>query len=302
MGQLNLTKIIDLSYQRLSHFIIIILFWSLLWSIYGDPALPVGGHLFHLIILFIVSCISAQMCQLIYCPPLFGSLIVGFIYGNVFNVTLNTEVASMLRSASLVVILLEAGLELDPKVIRKMSFVCLRMAFVPLVVEVLAITFATYFLIDFPLKWGFLLGFVLAAASPAIVVPGMLKLQEKRLGVDKGIPTLVIAAASIDDIMAITGFSICLGQVFTSDTSMAWTVLKGPVEAVVGVVAAIAIGIFLWFLCHFILNDKCINLMKNYYSSQIKVCPKGQGVQTGAHCAVRVVWFGFYVCESVPRL
>ena len=57
--------------------------------------------------------------------------------------------------------------------------------------------------------------FVLAAVSPAVVVPCMLALQEKGLGVDKGIPTLVIAAASVDDVLAISGFGVVLGMAFS---------------------------------------------------------------------------------------
>ncbi len=59
--------------------------------------------------------------------------------------------------------------------------------------------------------WGFVLGFVLAAVSPAVVVPSLLALQEEGLGVQQGIPSLIIAAASLDDIFAILGFSVALG-------------------------------------------------------------------------------------------
>ena len=58
--------------------------------------------------------------------------------------------------------------------------------------------------------------FILAAVSPAVVVPCLLNLQEQGYGLDKGIPTLVIAAASIDDVLAISGFGICLGITFAS--------------------------------------------------------------------------------------
>ncbi|XP_054156261.1 sodium/hydrogen exchanger 9B2-like [Oppia nitens] len=247
-SKIDLPKIYDKCQQYLCQLLLVLIFWSIVWSIYGQPALPPNGHLYHLILLFTLSCICGKLCKLVACPPLFGSLIIGFLYGNLLSVELDNQLCSVLRSASLVSVLLEAGLELDPKVIRKLSFVALRMAFVPMMVEVVAITFATYWLIQFPIKWGFLLGFVLAAASPAIVVPGMLNLQKRQLGVDKGIPTLVIAAASIDDILAITGFSICLGQVFTSNESLVWTVLKGPVEAVAGALIAAAIGVLLWYI------------------------------------------------------
>ena len=61
-----------------------------------------------------------------------------------------------------------------------------------------------------PWQWGGTLGFVLAAVSPAVVVPGMLSLQERGYGTGKGIPTLVMAAASFDDVIAISGFGLCL--------------------------------------------------------------------------------------------
>ena len=61
-----------------------------------------------------------------------------------------------------------------------------------------------------------LFSFVLAAVTPAVVVPSMLSLQERGFGVDQGIPTLVIAAASIDDVLAISAFGVCLGIAFST--------------------------------------------------------------------------------------
>ena len=80
--------------------------------------------------------------------------------------------------------------------------------------ETLTVAIASHLLLGFPLIWGFMLGFILAAVSPAVVVPCLLQLQEKGYGVDKGIPTLVIAAASVDDVLAISGFTILLGITF----------------------------------------------------------------------------------------
>ena len=72
--------------------------------------------------------------------------------------------------------------------------------------------FDVFFCLDFPLIWGFILGFILAAVSPAVVVPSLIALQERGLGVEQGIPSLIIAAASLDDICAILGFSLAFGQ------------------------------------------------------------------------------------------
>ena len=97
-----------------------------------------------------------------------------------------------------------------------MSWGVVRLAFLPCLVEAVTAVVASHLLLGFPLAWGFMLGFVLAAVSPAVVVPCMLSLQHKRLGVAQGIPTLVIAAASIDDVLAISGFGVVVGEYFFS--------------------------------------------------------------------------------------
>ena len=176
------------------------------------------------------------------------NILTGFVIGNAFEINLNDRISSILRSIGLIVILLRAGLELDPKAVLKLSTVCLRLSFTPLIIEAIVVAFASHLLLDFPIEWGFLLGFVLGAVSPAVVVPSMIALQEKGLGVDKSIPTIIIAAASIDDVMAITGFGICLGIVFDTNTSIVWSVFKGPVEALAGIAFGIVIGVILWFI------------------------------------------------------
>ncbi|KAG7156609.1 Sodium/hydrogen exchanger 9B2-like 2 [Homarus americanus] len=95
--------------------------------------------------------------------------------------------------------------------------------------------------------WSSSLRFIVAAVSPAVVVPCLLKLGEEGYGVDKGIPTLVIAAASIDDVIAITGFSVMLGITF-AEGSLFWTILKGPVEILAGIMYGIGFGLLCWFL------------------------------------------------------
>ena len=118
-----------------------------------------------------------------------------------------------------------------------------RLAFTPCLVETLTVAVASHFLLDFEWMWGFMLGFVLAAVSPAVVVPCLLGLQEAGYGTDKGIPTLVIAAASVDDVLAISGFTILLGITFKPDQNIYSAIFQGPKEAVIGLLFGIAWGI-----------------------------------------------------------
>ncbi|KAK8396546.1 hypothetical protein O3P69_005530 [Scylla paramamosain] len=155
----------------------------------------------------------------------------------------------MARNLVLVIILLRAGLGLDPAALRKLSCVVLRLAFLPCVVEAVVAALMAKLLLSLPWLWSFMLGFVVAAVSPAVVVPGLLKLAEEGYGVEAGIPTLVIAAASLDDVLAITGFSVMMGLAF-AEGSLVWTLAKGPLEVVAGLVYGVVFGALCWVLPH----------------------------------------------------
>jgi len=105
---------------------------------------------------------------------------------------------------------------------------------------------------DMPWGFAFTLGFVLSAVSPAVVVPSLLDLQNRGYGVDKGIPSMVLASASLDDVLAICAFGISSSLAFVqagvadeSASDEAWLVLRAPVELVGGVLAGVMLGIVL---------------------------------------------------------
>ncbi|NWU97330.1 SL9B2 protein, partial [Upupa epops] len=127
--------------------------------------------------------------------------------------------------------------------LRKLKAVCLRLAFGPCLLETCTAAVLAYLLMHLPWQWGFILGFVLGAVSPAVVVPSMLILQAGGYGVEKGVPTLLMAAGSIDDITAITGFNTCLGMAFSSGSTV-YNVLRGVLEVAVGIATGAILGMF----------------------------------------------------------
>ncbi|XP_072552181.1 sodium/hydrogen exchanger 9B2 [Salminus brasiliensis] len=130
--------------------------------------------------------------------------------------------------------------------VDRLKAVCVRVAVGPCSTEACTVAVISHFLLGLPWIWGFILGFVLAAVSPAVVVPSMLLLQQSGYGVQKGIPTLLMAAGSFDDVLAITGFTTCLGMAF--GTGSTWLSLgKGVLEVVVGIVAGGVLGVLLHF-------------------------------------------------------
>eukprot|EP00957_Ditylum_brightwellii_P085735 6522947-Ditylum_brightwellii.AAC.1 len=114
------------------------------------------------------------------------------------------EWGELIRASGLSVILLLSGFELNLTDIRKAGAVALRLTFIPGALEALVCGFSSSIIFGMPLSLGLCLGFILAAVSPAVVVTGMLNLQKRGYGTEKGIPSLIVAAASFDDVIAIS--------------------------------------------------------------------------------------------------
>jgi len=163
---------------------------------------------------------------------------------------LDPYISRTLRSICLTVILLMAGLELDPHALMKLSAMVVRATFIPCFVEAIVVAILSNLLLGFPWTVGFMLGFVLAAVSPAVIIPCLMSLSQRGYGVEKGIPTLVIAACSADDVVAISGFGIFMGLTFSAGEPLWKLILHGPIEVVIGV----AFGIFWGYLAQWIPN------------------------------------------------
>ncbi|XP_055484150.1 sodium/hydrogen exchanger 9B1 [Psammomys obesus] len=233
----------------------LLVLWVLLWSLIGQEVLP-GGNLFGLIVIFYSAFLGGKFLEVVRIPvvpplpPLLGMLLAGFTIRNVpiiyEFVHIPTTWSSALRNTALTIILIRAGLGLDPQALKHMKGVCLRLSFGPCLIEACSAAFFSHFIMNFPWQWGFLLGFVLGAVSPAVVVPSMLLLQENGYGVEKGIPTLLVAASSMDDVAAITGFNTFLSIVFSSGSVMS-NVLSSLRDVLIGVLVGVVMGIFVQY-------------------------------------------------------
>ncbi|CAL4147907.1 unnamed protein product [Meganyctiphanes norvegica] len=229
---------------------LLVLIWCSLVSILGDTALP-GGNIFSLLVLFVLAQLAGDLVALVKLPPLLGMLLVGIMLASIPGINIGDSIdqtwSSCIRSVALTVILVRAGQGLDPDALRRLSFMVFRLAFTPCLVETTVIACVTHYLLNFPWLWGFMVGFIIAAVSPAVVVPCLLTLSERGYGIDKGIPTLVIAAASIDDVLAISGFGVMLGIAFSAD-SLVWQIVQGPIEVAMGLLYGGVIGAISWVL------------------------------------------------------
>ena len=155
------------------------------------------------------------------------------------------SISSDLRLCALIVILIRAGLGIDRASLKKIGNVALKMSCIPCLFEGFTIMMVTHLLLGFPLPICGTLGFIIAAVSPAVVVPEMLSLKEKNLGKEREIPTLILAGASIDDIFAITLFSSFLSLSLGKNVNIYKEFLKIPLSIIIGIVLGGVIGIIL---------------------------------------------------------
>lgn len=160
--------------------------------------------------IFLVGLAAAAICQQLKLPRIIGMLITGIILGPYVLDLLDPSILSIsseLRQMALIIILLKAGLSLDLSDLKKVGRPAVLMSFVPASFEILAFfLFAPHILGIKPIEAA-VMGAVLAAVSPAIVVPRMVRLMVQNYGTDKSIPQLILAGASCDDIFVIVLFS-----------------------------------------------------------------------------------------------
>lgn len=146
-----------------------------------------------------------------------------------------------MRKFALVIILIRAGLEMDPGAFKKIYVTILKLGLVPWVVECSVVAVLTHLFLDLPWMWAFALGSIIAAVSPAVVVPCLFRLRTKGYGVAKGIPTLIIAVAGIDDAASVAVFGIIASIMFGTG-SLSYQISQAPVCIIGGLAFGVIWG------------------------------------------------------------
>lgn len=180
-------------------------------------------------------------------PSLIGMLIIGIVLGpHVLNLIAPNimAVSADLRQLALIIILTRAGLSLDLKTLKKVGRPAVLLSCIPAIFEILAIMLFGWSLLKLPLLDCAIIGATLAAVSPAVVVPRMLKLREEGYGEDKGIPELITAGASVDDVFVIVIFTALIGMTSSGkfDYNVLWRI---PASIISGIALGSLIGILL---------------------------------------------------------
>lgn len=202
-----------------------------------------------LALIIILGLLSKTIFEKLKLPGLLGMLILGIIIGphalNLINPDMMI-ISADFRRIALIVILLRAGLGLSVTDLKKCGRTAIKMSFIPGIIEGTLIIFVASYLLHFTLIQAGILGFIIAAVSPAVIVPLMLEFQEKKLGTNKQIPTMILASASIDDVFAITIFSTFLGLYTGTNLNIWFQIISVPLSIILGILLGGITGFILY--------------------------------------------------------
>ena len=199
-----------------------------------------------LALIFLGGLLCGAIAQRLRLPSLFGMLLFGILIST-HGLNLLPErfmdLSADLRKMALVIILTKAGLSLKFNDLKKAGLPAILLSFVPASFEIAAVCLVAPRLLGISLQQAFLMGCVLAAVSPAVVVPRMVSLMERGLGVAKGIPQMILTGASLDDVFVIILFSA--GLEMQQGTSFQWSQLA---QIPLSIVNGIGIGVLVGYL------------------------------------------------------
>ena len=200
-----------------------------------------------LALLFLVGLALAALCQAVHLPRIIGMLVTGILLGpyvlNLLDPSL-LGISSELRQIALIIILLKAGLSLDLNDLKKVGRPAVMLACVPASCEILAYVLLAPGILQISRIDAAVMGAVLAAVSPAVVVPRMVRLMEEGYGTSKSIPQMILAGASCDDIFVIVLFSTFSGMAQGGSANL-MDFVNIPVSIVLGVVLGALAGLVL---------------------------------------------------------
>ncbi|NCC84614.1 MAG: sodium:proton antiporter [Clostridia bacterium] len=200
-----------------------------------------------LALIFLLGLFFGHIFNRLRLPALLGMLLTGIVLGpyvlNLIDGSL-LAVSADLRQIALIIILTRAGLSLNLQELKRVGRPAILLSFVPASLEILAMLFFAPRLLGISLLEAALMGAVLAAVSPAVIVPRMLKLMDTGYGTDQSIPQMIMAGASVDDIFVIVLFTVFAAMADGRQVSLA-QFASIPVSIVLGIVLGIGVGLLL---------------------------------------------------------
>ena len=263
--------------------------------------------IFSLIIIGFIANYSGKVAQYFKLPSLIGMMIIGMIIGPSFlnlvpDDTLN--VAPTLKDIALVIILFIGGLGINISQIKQIGRPAVLLSIVPATLEGFSIAFLSMIFLNFNFVQGAILGFIIAAVSPAVLIPSMVSLINRKVGQDKAIPQMLLVGASCDDTIAIT--------LFTTFLSIYMQGVNGESVSIYSQIILILLTILLSILVGFIVFKLSKNIIQIIESSYLKViitliiCLAMRFIEKNLHIEIfnsllSIMIYGFFIRNYIKE-
>lgn len=241
----------------------------------------------------------------LHLPGLLGLLLLGMILGpyglDLIDKT-TLAVSSDLRKIALIIILLRAGLGISRDNLNEVGSEAVKISILPCVLEGSLVTFLAMQWLGYPFLEAGMLGFIIAAVSPAVIVPAMLELLETKKDINQRVPTLILAGASLDDVIAITFLSAFIGIFGGSSVHLFWQVASVPVSILTGLAAGgiTAVVLLKLFGNHDIRHTKKALILVGAGILLTTAEEALQGILPMA-ALLGVMFAGFLILERIPK-
>ena len=222
--------------------------------------------IFSLILIGFAANFSGKLIELIKLPSLIGMILLGMIIGPSFlNIVPKStlQIAPYLKDIALVTVLFIAGLGISLKQMKQIGRSAVLLSIIPATFEGFTIAILSMIFLKFTFVQGAILGFIIAAVSPAVLVPSMVDLIKRKIGQDKAIPQMLLVGASADDTVAITLFTTFLGIYLST--------VNGKEISVATELISIPLTILISILVGWILSLLTKNLLTSIKSNAIRV-------------------------------
>jgi solute carrier family 9B (sodium/hydrogen exchanger), member 1/2 len=247
--------------------------------------------------------LSGKLSEKLGLPSVLGMTLWGITLSYFFKDNIPSglwESAPFLRSLALIIILLRAGLGIEKETLSKVGPASIRIAFIPCLLEGAAVTFASRYFLNFSWPESGMMGFILAAVSPAVVVPAMLKLKEKGYGKKNETPTLILAGASLDDVTSITIFTIFLNLFLGTNVNYVMSAISVPLAIAGGLTCGLASGVlFSWLFKKYFKQIRATEKMLLILGFSVILLQVGTTLHVAA--LLSVMTMGFVLLEKSEK-
>lgn len=254
-----------------------------------------------LILIGFLANLSGKLAEKLKLPSLIGMILIGMIIGPSFlnlvpKATLN--IAPTLKDIALVTVLFIGGLGISLKQMKQIGRPAILLSVVPATLEGLTIAFLSTIFLNFTFVQGAILGFIIAAVSPAVLVPSMVDLINRKIGQDKAIPQMLLVGASADDTVSITLFTTFLGIYISESSSKSVSIANELISIPITILISIFIAWSLSFLTKDILKSIKNNGLKVIFS--LVVCLLIRSVENQFHIEsfnslLTIMIYGFFL-------